>query len=167
MVIIPIPALTRMKTHRPEVRQLLALILLGFVHTGLTAARLIIMFYPAPLNKTEPQYTHIPNNVVAVAEMHTGILVATLVVMRPAFQAMYRKASSWHKLGGETADYMESGRVSNPYQAKLWKSRSSSVLETTAFHMLEINAQSRDDRGAQDCDMELISVDERSTSRMI
>lgn len=46
------------------------------------------MFYPDPLTKTEPQYTHVFSNVLAVVEVHTGILVATLVVMQPAFQAM-------------------------------------------------------------------------------
>lgn len=84
---IPIPALARLKKHRPEVKQLLALILLGLVHTGLTITRFVIMSYPDPLTKTEPQYTHVFTNALAMVEMHTGILVATLVVMRPAFQA--------------------------------------------------------------------------------
>lgn len=90
VIAIPIPTLVKLKKHRPEVKLLIGLILLGLVHTGLTIARFVIMFYPDPLTKTEPQYTHIFNNVLAVIEMHTGILVATLVVMRPAFRLSTR-----------------------------------------------------------------------------
>ncbi|KAF3000292.1 hypothetical protein E8E13_008545 [Curvularia kusanoi] len=103
VISIPIPALTRLSNHRPEVKQLLALILLGLVHTGLTLARLVIMFFPDPLTKTEPQYTHVYNNVLAVVEMHTGILVATLVVMRPAFCAMARVVGGRYGAGEKMA----------------------------------------------------------------
>lgn len=89
VITLPIPTLVKLKRHRPDVKQLLGLILLGLVHTGLTIARFVIMFYPDPLTKTEPQYAHIMPNCVAVVEMDIGIWVATLVVMRPAFQAMY------------------------------------------------------------------------------
>ncbi|KAF1935190.1 hypothetical protein EJ02DRAFT_329748, partial [Clathrospora elynae] len=89
VITLPIPTLIKFKKHRPEVNQLLGLILLGLVHTGLTIARFVIMFYPDSLTTTEPQYAHIMTNCLAVAEMDIGIWVATLVVMRPAFQALY------------------------------------------------------------------------------
>jgi hypothetical protein len=96
VITLPIPTLIKLKKQRPEIKQLLGLILLGLIHTGLTIARFIIMFYPDPLTKTEPQYTHIMSNCLAVVEMNVGIWVATLVVMRPAFQTVYRKFSTDH-----------------------------------------------------------------------
>lgn len=83
--------LMRLKKHRPEMKQLLGLVLLGLTHTGLTIARFVIMFYPDHLTRTEPQYTHIMSNCLAVVEMDIGIWVATLVVMRPAFRSVYRR----------------------------------------------------------------------------
>jgi hypothetical protein len=144
---IPIPALARLKKHRPEVKQLLALILLGLVHTGLTIARFIIMFYPDPLTKTEPQYTHVFNNVLAVVEMHTGILVATLVVMRPAFQAMAGVFCKRYRARDRMLGY--TGQSSGEGEA-LWDRRARgdgrgraqfSILETTEIQILRETAQ--------------------------
>ena len=144
---IPIPALARLKKHRPEVKQLLALILLGLVHTGLTLARFVIMFYPDPLTKTEPQYTHVFSNVLAVVEMHTGILVATLVVMRPAFQAMAGVFGLRGNRSSRMASYV--GQSSGEGEA-LWDRRARgdgraraqfSILETTEIHILREAAQ--------------------------
>lgn len=143
VIAIPIPTLMRLKKHRPEVKSLMGLILLGSVHTGLTIARFVIMFYPDPLTKTEPQYTHIFSNVLAVIEMHTGILVATLVVMRPAFQAIYKLINpSYQPHGGATYYGKQSSRgAGNSYQMHSYKSRSRkkdqfSILETTEIHIL-------------------------------
>jgi hypothetical protein len=144
VIAIPIPTLMKLKKHRPEVKSLIGLILLGIVHTGLTIARFVIMFYPDPLTKTEPQYTHIYNNVLAVIEMHTGILVATLVVMRPAFQAIYKLINpSYEPRGGTTSYGKRSSRgVGSSYQMQSFKSRNKrrdhfSILETTEIRILE------------------------------
>lgn len=143
VIAIPIPTLMKLKKHRPEVKSLIGLILLGSVHTGLTIARFVIMFYPDPLTKTEPQYTHIYNNVLAVIEMHTGILVATLVVMRPAFQAMYKLVNpSYQPRGGTTSYGRRSSRgVGSSYRMQSFKSRNKrkdhfSILETTEIRIL-------------------------------
>ncbi|KAJ4349267.1 hypothetical protein N0V95_004697 [Ascochyta clinopodiicola] len=144
VIAIPIPTLVKLKKHRPEVNQLIGLILLGSVHTGLTIARFVIMFYPDPLTKTEPQYTHVFNNVLAVVEMHTGILVATLVVMRPAFQAMYKLVNPSYRPHGDTIYYgKQSSRgvgSSYPMQSIRSKGRRKdqfSILETTEIRILE------------------------------
>ncbi|KAF9696072.1 hypothetical protein EKO04_006133 [Ascochyta lentis] len=144
VIAIPIPTLVKLKKHRPEVKQLIGLILLGSVHTGLTIARFVIMFYPDPLTKTEPQYTHVFNNVLAVIEMHTGILVATLVVMRPAFQAMYMFVNPSYQPHGDTTYYgkRSSRGVSSSYHMQSFKNKSKrkdqfSILETTEIHILE------------------------------
>lgn len=146
VIAIPIPTLVKLKKHRPEVKLLIGLILLGLVHTGLTIARFVIMFYPDPLTKTEPQYTHIFNNVLAVIEMHTGILVATLVVMRPAFQAIYKIINPSYSPHGETTSTYygkQSGRgVSSSYPLQSVEGRSQrrnhlSILETTEIRILE------------------------------
>lgn len=144
VIAIPIPTLMKLKRHRPEVKSLIGLILLGSVHTGLTIARFVIMFYPDPLTKTEPQYTHIFNNVLAVIEMHTGILVATLVVMRSTFQAIYMLINPAYQPHRETVYYgkRSSQGVGSSYQMQSFKSRSKkkgqfSILETTEIRILE------------------------------
>ena len=154
VIILPIPTLIKFKKKRPEVTQLLGLILLGLVHTGLTIARFVIMFYPDSLTKTEPQYAHIMPNCLAVVEMDIGIWVATLVVMRPAFSALHRIINPNHKPDGSTVSYYgRSGgeKGSNAYQMKSFSAKSSrkredefGILETT-----EINITSE---GASDAD---------------
>jgi hypothetical protein len=94
IITIPIPMLLKLKHQRPEIKQLIGLILLGLMHTSLTFARLVYMFYPDPLIKSEPQYGSVPTQTLAIAEMDANILFATLVVMRPAFQALYNGLSS-------------------------------------------------------------------------
>lgn len=89
IIALPIPLLLRLKHHRPEVKQLIGLVLLGLIHTSLTIARFVIMFFPNPWIKTEPQYGWVPAQMLAVCEMDANILFATLVVMRPALQAVY------------------------------------------------------------------------------
>jgi hypothetical protein len=89
IITLPIPVLMKLKHHRPEIKQLIGLVLLGFLHTSLTIARFVVMFFPDPWIKTEPQYGWVPAQTLAVAEMEADILFATLVVMRPAFQAVY------------------------------------------------------------------------------
>jgi hypothetical protein len=145
VIIIPVPTLIKLKKHRPEVKQLLGLILLGLIHTGLTVARFVIMFYPDPLTKSEPQYTHITTNSLAVVEMDIGIWVATLVVMRSAFQALYYKVRpDKRKEGSSSALYYAhtgSGKGSNGYKLKGFSARSRKmedefrILETTEIHM--------------------------------
>lgn len=148
VIAIPIPALVKLKKHRPEVKQLIGLILLGSVHTGLTIARFVIMFYPDPLTKIEPQYTHIFNNVLAVIEMHTGILVATLVVMRSAFQAIYRFINPSYPAQSETTYYLKqsSRGTDSSYKMQSAASRNKrknqfSILETTEICILEDMAE--------------------------
>lgn len=138
VITLPIPTLIKIKRKRPEVKQLLGLILLGLVHTGLTIARFVIMFYPDPLTKSEPQYVHIMTNCLAVVEMDIGIWVATLVVMRPAFQALHRVVRPGHISGGKTSLYYGrsgAGRGSNSYHMKCLNQRSRKREDE--FHILE------------------------------
>ncbi|KAJ8110056.1 hypothetical protein OPT61_g6996 [Boeremia exigua] len=144
VIAIPIPTLVKLKKHRPEVKQLLGLILLGLVHTGMTITRFVIMFYPDSLTKTEPQYTHIFNNVLAVVEMHTGILVATLVVMRPAFQAILKTVNPSYRPYGDPSYYgkQSSRGARSSYKMESFREKSKrkdqfSILETTEIHILE------------------------------
>lgn len=141
VIAIPIPTLVRVKKQRPEVKQLIGLILLGLVHTSLTIARFIIMFYPDSLTRTEPQYTHVFNNVLAVVEMHTGILVATLVVMRPAFQSIYVFINPSYRPHSQTSYY---GKQSSyqPFSHTSKRKEQFSILETTEIFILEDTATS-------------------------
>lgn len=106
--------LLKLKHQRPEIKQLLGLILLGLMHTSLTFGRLVYMFYPDALIKSEPQYGNVPTQTLAVAEMDANILFASLVVMRPAFQALYyglcsRCISHGTALKTEGIGYVENG----------------------------------------------------------
>lgn len=89
VICTPLPALWQMKDKRPEVKQLLVLILLGLVHTGCTITRFVIMFYPDPSAKNDPQWGNNTANAISMVEMNVGLAAAALVVMRPAFQAVY------------------------------------------------------------------------------
>jgi hypothetical protein len=144
VITLPIPTLIKLKKQRPEIKQLLGLILLGLVHTGLTIARFVIMFYPDPLTPTEPHYAHIMSNCLAVVEMDVGIWVATLVVMRPAFQALYRRIYPDHRPKGSTTSYYGrsgSGKGSNGYQLRNFSGKNKEredefhILETTDIHI--------------------------------
>ncbi|KAH8706074.1 hypothetical protein GQ44DRAFT_716349 [Phaeosphaeriaceae sp. PMI808] len=97
VITLPIPVLLKLKHQRPEIKQLIALILLGLLHTSLTVARFVVMFFPDPWIKTEPQYGWVPAQTLAVCEMQANILFASLVVMRPAFQAIFHVLASWCK----------------------------------------------------------------------
>ncbi|KAF1840636.1 uncharacterized protein K460DRAFT_410052 [Cucurbitaria berberidis CBS 394.84] len=138
VITLPIPTLIKFKGHRPEVKQLLGLILLGLVHTSLTIARFVIMFYPDPHTKTEPQYAHIMSNCLAVVEMDVGIWVATLVVMRPAFQAFYRIFHPNHRPEGSTSLYYGrsgSEKGGNSYHMRDFSARGK--MREDEFHILE------------------------------
>jgi hypothetical protein len=144
VIILPIPTLVKLKKHRPEIKQLIGLILLGLVHTGLTIARFVIMFYPDPLTNTEPQYTHIMTNCLAVVEMDIGIWVATLVVMRPAFQALYHRLRPAHRPNVSTALYYgrsESRQSGDRYRLKTFSVKHHKredelhILETKEIHI--------------------------------
>ena len=138
VITLPIPTLIKLKKQRPEIKQLLGLILLGLIHTGLTIARFAIMFYPDPLTKTEPQYTHIMSNCLAVVEMDVGIWVATLVVMRPAFQTVYRKLFPDIKPKRSRLvyyGYSDHGRGGDRYTLKTFNARH--LKREDQFHILE------------------------------
>lgn len=138
VIAIPIPTLVRLKKLRPEVKQLIGLILLGLVHTSLTIARFVIMFYPDPHTRTEPQYTHIFSNTLAVIEMHTGILVATLVVMRPAFQAVYMSINPSYRPNSETSHYGKQGLYHlQPFSNASKRKTQFSIYATTEICTLE------------------------------
>ncbi|CAF9942423.1 hypothetical protein IMSHALPRED_003673 [Imshaugia aleurites] len=62
VIITPLPALYKMRDTRPEVTELIGLILLGANITPLT---------------------------IAIVEMDVGIIAASLIVMRPCFEAIY------------------------------------------------------------------------------
>ncbi|KKY23355.1 putative integral membrane protein [Diplodia seriata] len=93
VICIPLPALFKMKDKRPEIKQLLFLILLGFVHTSCAITRLVLQFFPDPAAKKDPQWANTVPNTLSMVEMDVGIIAASLVVMRPCFQFLYNVAT--------------------------------------------------------------------------
>ncbi|KAH7388623.1 hypothetical protein BKA66DRAFT_568953 [Pyrenochaeta sp. MPI-SDFR-AT-0127] len=150
VITLPIPVLLKLKQQRPEIKQLIGLILLGLLHTSLTIARFVIMFYPDPLTVSEPQYGWIPGWSLAVGEMDANILFATLVVMRPAFQAVYHALCPRHRHSGKGLDssradsVMDSaiGRFRDAWERRNRKRVSETyILESTEFSVLESIAE--------------------------
>ncbi|EOD46297.1 putative integral membrane protein [Neofusicoccum parvum UCRNP2] len=110
VIAIPLPALFQMKDKRPEIKQLLFLILLGLVHTSCAITRLVLQFYPDPAAKSDPQWANTIPNTIAMVEMDVGIIAASLVVMRPCFQFLYNIAT-----GRSNADLLVSTRTGGGY----------------------------------------------------
>lgn len=149
VITLPIPVLLKLKHHRPEIKQLIGLILLGLMHTSLTIARFVIMFYPDAYTVQEPQYGWIPGYTLAVGEMDANILFASLVVMRPAFQALYhalrpgKRGERKHVEGSSRADSVLDSAIGRFREAwerreKRNKKRASGtyILETTEGSVL-------------------------------
>jgi hypothetical protein len=55
IIATPLPALWKLMHRRIEVTELIILILLGVVHTGCTIVRLLVLIYPDPNLKKDPQ----------------------------------------------------------------------------------------------------------------
>ncbi|KAF2652201.1 hypothetical protein K491DRAFT_63662 [Lophiostoma macrostomum CBS 122681] len=91
LVFTPLPALHYMKDRRPEVSELIGLILLGLAHTGCTLTRLVMNMMRYPPDVGDPQWTNTPANTIAMVENNIGIVAASLVVMRPCFRFISNK----------------------------------------------------------------------------
>ncbi|KFY47688.1 hypothetical protein V495_01861 [Pseudogymnoascus sp. VKM F-4514 (FW-929)] len=88
LIAIPLPILLRTQHKRIEIKQLIALVMLGLVDTAVSIVRLWMIsgFYAVKLDFT---YNAIPTHLVIVIEFNITIIAASLVVMRPCFQAIF------------------------------------------------------------------------------
>lgn len=89
VIATPLPALGRMRHTAPEITGLMGLILLGIGHTACTIARLVLMVYPDPATKSDPQWANIIPLTIAIVEMDIGIIAASLIVMLPFFVQLH------------------------------------------------------------------------------
>jgi len=88
LILIPMPVLYLAKKKRIEVKQLIALVMLGLVDTVISVVRL---YEISDLHGVKRDFTWliIPTHIVIVIEFNVTIIAASLVVMRPCFQAIY------------------------------------------------------------------------------
>ncbi|QYT03393.1 PTH11-type GPCRs protein [Trichoderma simmonsii] len=88
LICIPLPVLYLAKNKRIEVKQLTALILFGLIDTIISIVRLYMItdLYNV---KTDFTWLIIPTHIMIVVEMNITIIAASLVVMRPCFQAIF------------------------------------------------------------------------------
>lgn len=130
IITLPIPMLLKLKTQRPEIKQLIGLILLGLLHTSLTVARSVLMFHPDPLVEKEPQYGYMPSYNLTIGEMNAHVMFASLVVMRPAFQALYHVFVPQNEASCSPKPRVEHGSTLIRFRAALEKKRKKRVSET-------------------------------------
>ncbi|OBT84190.1 hypothetical protein VE02_06584 [Pseudogymnoascus sp. 03VT05] len=90
LIAIPLPILLRTQNKRIEIKQLIALVMLGLVDTAVSIIRLWMIsgFYNV---KEDFTYNAIPTHLVIVIEFNITIIAASLVVMRPCFQAIFNR----------------------------------------------------------------------------
>lgn len=88
LIYIPLPVLYLAKNKRIEVKQLFALVLLGLIDTVISAVRLYMI---SDLRGVKRDFTWliIPTHLVIVVEFNVTIIAASLVIMRPCFQAIF------------------------------------------------------------------------------
>ncbi|OBT38692.1 hypothetical protein VE00_10842 [Pseudogymnoascus sp. WSF 3629] len=88
LICIPLPVLYLAKNKRIEVKQLTALILFGLIDTVISIVRLYMI---TDLYNVKKDFTWliIPTHIMIVVEFNITIIAASVVVMRPCFQAIF------------------------------------------------------------------------------
>ncbi|KAH8129148.1 hypothetical protein LI328DRAFT_128706 [Trichoderma asperelloides] len=88
LICIPLPVLYLSKNKGIEVKQLTALVLFGLIDTAISIIRLRMI---ADLQNVKKDFTWliIPTHIIIVVEMNITIIAASVVVMRPAFKAIF------------------------------------------------------------------------------
>ncbi|UZP34857.1 hypothetical protein NXS19_002673 [Fusarium pseudograminearum] len=100
LVIMPYPVLLR-TNRRKETWQFLGLIAVGLLHTACASTRVVLLYVPNPGAATDPHWYNTTPNTLAMSEIFTAVIVATIMTMRPCFQAFARGVTStttntWH-----------------------------------------------------------------------
>ncbi|KAJ3475116.1 hypothetical protein NLG97_g9570 [Lecanicillium saksenae] len=130
LICIPLPVLYLAKNKRIEVKQLTALVLFGIIDTIISIVRLYMITDLYRVNK-DFTWLIIPTHLMIVVEMNVTIIAASLVVMRPCFQAIFdlafphsqysshnRSVWSSKNRSRRSEGYIRSGDESNPSNAK-------------------------------------------------
>ncbi|EHK20460.1 uncharacterized protein TRIVIDRAFT_223784 [Trichoderma virens Gv29-8] len=88
LICIPLPVLYLAKNKRIEIKQLTALVLFGLIDTIISIVRLYMI---TDLYNVKADFTWliIPTHIMIVVEMNITIIAASVVVMRPCFQAIF------------------------------------------------------------------------------
>ncbi|KAL7940497.1 hypothetical protein V8C42DRAFT_337401 [Trichoderma barbatum] len=88
LICIPLPVLYLAKNKRIEMKQLTALVLFGLIDTIISIVRLYMITDLIDV-KTDFTWLIIPTHIMIVVEMNITIIAASVVVMRPCFQAIF------------------------------------------------------------------------------
>ncbi|WZH47223.1 uncharacterized protein QYS62_008367 [Fusarium acuminatum] len=93
LVVMPYPVLLR-ANRRKETWQFLGLIAIGLLHTACALSRVVLLYMPNPGASTDPHWYNTTPNTLAMSEIFTAVIVATIMTMRPCFQAFSRGIAS-------------------------------------------------------------------------
>ncbi|KAF5001238.1 hypothetical protein FGRMN_1181 [Fusarium graminum] len=86
LVVMPFPVLLSTGHRSKELWQFLGLIALGLAHTGCAVTRVVMIYVPNTGAATDPHWYNTTANTLAMAEIFTAVIVATIMTMRPCIQ---------------------------------------------------------------------------------
>ncbi|KAF5657229.1 feruloyl esterase [Fusarium heterosporum] len=86
LVVMPFPVLLSTGNRSKELWQFLGLIALGLAHTGCAVTRVVMIYVPNIGAATDPHWYNTTANTLAMAEIFTAVIVATIMTMRPCIQ---------------------------------------------------------------------------------
>ncbi|KAM0340568.1 hypothetical protein ACHAPU_010405 [Fusarium lateritium] len=86
LVLMPFPVLLSTGHRSKEIWQFLGLIALGLAHTGCAVTRVVMIYVPNTGAATDPHWYNTTANTLAMAEIFTAVIVATIMTMRPCIQ---------------------------------------------------------------------------------
>ncbi|KAM0550204.1 hypothetical protein ACHAPJ_009052 [Fusarium lateritium] len=152
LVLMPFPALLSTGHKNKEIWQFLALIALGLVHTGCAVTRVVMIYVPNTGAATDPHWYNTTPNTVAMAEIFTAVIVATIMTMRRCFQVFASgivstvSSTSRTRLGTSRGATDRSGAMASTtgQKRKVDRQGFNKIVATKTEVKLDIELQSRD-----------------------
>ncbi|KAF4447084.1 hypothetical protein F53441_9383 [Fusarium austroafricanum] len=151
LVLMPFPALLSTEHRSKEIWQFLFLIALGLAHTGCAVVRVVMIYVPNTGAATDPHWYNTTSNTLAMAEIFTAVIVATIMTMRPCFQVFFSgiattvTSASRTRLGTSRKRVDSSGVMMSATSQKRKVDRQGfSKIRLTKTEVLDIELQSRD-----------------------
>ncbi|KAF5639082.1 integral membrane protein [Fusarium sp. NRRL 52700] len=126
LVLIPFPVLLSTGHRSKEIWQFLFLIALGLAHTACAVVRVVMIYVPNEGAATDPYWYNTTANTLAMAEIFTAVIVATIMTMRPCFQVMFSGIAT---------------TVSSASHSRRTRTNSSGVTDTTTSQKRKVDRQ--------------------------
>ncbi|RGP62243.1 integral membrane protein [Fusarium sporotrichioides] len=151
LVLMPFPALLSTGHRSKEIWQFLFLIALGLAHTGCAVVRVVMIYIPNTGAAKDPHWYNTTPNTLAMAEIFTAVIVATIMTMRPCFQVFFSgiattvTSTSRTRLGTSRTRMDGSGvMISTTSQKRKVDRQGFNKIGPTKTEIHDIELQSRD-----------------------